>query len=275
MSVQGVPIDEVLAKDFIMVRAALVKRLGGANEAIVWARIHYRCDEDSRVAHDHDGARWWAAAYPALAAETGLSEKQVRTATDRLVTGGFLLAEQHRLTSNYDQTFSYRPVVLGGQVDLPSGADESARVGSSDLPSGADVPSYSDAGTEVETSDAGGADFSPEVIALCSLVAELVRANGHKVGTVGKTWWSACDRMLRLDDYTPEQVATLARWATSHEFWAANIRSMPTLREKASTLRLQRNAELAKRRGRSTVQHGREVHEILAAREGEQLAVTA
>ena len=39
---------------------------------------------------------------------------------------------------------------------------------------------------------------------LCDLLAELIRANGNKVGTVGITWWSAADRLMRLDGYTRE-----------------------------------------------------------------------
>jgi len=50
-------------------------------------------------------------------------------------------------------------------------------------------------------------------------------------------WWQACDRLLRLDNYTAAQVEWMIRWATADEFWSANIRSMPKLREKFSTLK--------------------------------------
>lgn len=92
----------------------------------------------------------------------------------------------------------------------------------------------------VSTSDADATDggsFSDDVHRLCDLLAELVRANGHKVGTVGTTWHQACDRLIRLDGYTPEQIEWIARWATTDEFWAGNIRSMSTLRDKFSTLK--------------------------------------
>ncbi|MFJ4107909.1 hypothetical protein [Oerskovia enterophila] len=90
------------------------------------------------------------------------------------------------------------------------------------------------------TSDADATDggsFSDDVHRLCDLLAELIRANGHKVGTVGTTWHQACDRLIRLDGYTPEQIEWIARWATTDEFWAGNIRSMSTLRDKFSTLK--------------------------------------
>lgn len=261
MNEQGVPIDEITAKDFIMVRAALVKRLGGANEALVWSRVFYRCDEDSRVAHDTDTGRWWAATYDVVGAETGLSAKQARTALDRLVAGGFLLAEQHRLRTNYDQTYSYQPRILGGQMEVPPRADEDAREGDSGLPSGADAPSSETAVEAVEEES-----VAPEVQRLCALLADLVRANGFKVGAVGFTWWQACDRLMRLDGLTAEQVEILARWATSHEFWAVNVRSMPALRKHLDQIRAQRNRDLAKTPKQTTIDHGRSVDQILRER---------
>jgi hypothetical protein len=91
------------------------------------------------------------------------------------------------------------------------------------------------------SSDASGADggevFSADVRRLCELLGELVRANGHPVGVIGKQWWQACERLLRLDGYTPEQIEWMIRWATADEFWSANIRSMSKLREKFSTLK--------------------------------------
>jgi hypothetical protein len=93
---------------------------------------------------------------------------------------------------------------------------------------------------DVDTSDVASDDlppkYSPEISELCEQLAAAVRANGHKVGVVGVKWWSACDRLIRLDGYTVEQVRWMIQWATADEFWSANIRSMPTLREKFSTL---------------------------------------
>lgn len=137
-SPNGVPISEATAKDFMMVRAALVRRLGGADAALVWARIYYRCDSDSRVAHEVDGEMWWRASHADLAKETGLSEKQARTAIDALVTGGFVERAQHG-----GRVYSYRTVTY-----LPIWADtESADMGRSirpdgqtHLPSGAVAP---------------------------------------------------------------------------------------------------------------------------------------
>ncbi|ONI65657.1 hypothetical protein CSIV_05100 [Microbacterium sp. CSI-V] len=92
--------------------------------------------------------------------------------------------------------------------------------------------------TDVTTSDV--VDVLPtsesEVVRLSNMLADAVRANGHKVSVVGQTWWSACDRLMRLDGYSAEQIEWMIRWSTSDEFWSANIRSMSTLRDKFSTL---------------------------------------
>jgi hypothetical protein len=112
---QGVPIDEATAKDFMMVRAALVRRLGGANEALVWTRIDYRAG--SRDAHrTDDGTHWWAASYPTIADETGLTPEQARRAVESLVAGGYLRAEQH---GGFARVRSYAPVFH--LANLPDG----------------------------------------------------------------------------------------------------------------------------------------------------------
>lgn len=83
-------------------------------------------------------------------------------------------------------------------------------------------------------------DDSPTatVLSLCSHLAEKVKVNGHKA-SVGKLWHRACRLLLDKDGYTEEEVARVIDWATADPFWSANIRSMPTLREKFSTLQAQ------------------------------------
>ena len=123
MSEQGVPIAEATAKDFIQVRAALVRRLGGANEALVWTRIDWRADS-ARVAHQtEDGTHWWAATYPEIAEETGLTADQVRRAIERLIEGGFLRADQQH---GFSRKRSYAPV-FAHVADSPDPCGRDAR----------------------------------------------------------------------------------------------------------------------------------------------------
>lgn len=127
-------------------------------------------------------------------------------------------------------------------------------------------PSSSDA----DAPDAGEV-FSDDVHRLCDLLADLVRANGHNVGAVGVVWWRACDRLMRLDGFTAEQVEWVMRWATSDEFWQANIRSMPKLREKFTELKSRALADHRKKatgQRPSRVQQNAEVVRRFAAMDG-------
>lgn len=253
MSEQGVPIEEATAKDFMMVRAALVRRLGGANEALVWTRIDYRANSAKEAHRTDDGTHWWAATYPEIAEETGLTADQARRAVEKLIEGGFLQAEQHH---GFARTRSYAPVFSHLAIS-PDGEDARSKrrdrqIHLADSP---DEPLYRDIEDEdisssVVASDALPSKYSDEVVRLCELLADEVRANGHRVGVVGVKWWAACDRLMRLDGYTVEQVEWMIRWATADEFWAANIRSMPTLREKFSTL----VAQAKRKAGRAAAQ---------------------
>jgi hypothetical protein len=279
---QGVPSD-VLVDDHMQVTAPLVRLLKSANAALVWTRIEYRSRHLAH-AHELDGRAWWEVTSKVLGDETGLSPDAVDRAVSKLVEGGYLLAEQHSLPM---QTMSYSPVIVHsaksriGQGDLRDIADSKSRKRGLQTAKSRIAPIAEEAQeAQEEESDADGADaYSIELRQVCDLVADLVRANGHPVGVVGVRWWAAADRMMRLDGFTIEQIEILARWATSDEFWAANIRSLPTLRAKASTLRLQRNRELQGRGRLSTVEHGRNVDQILRDREAaavdERKAVSA
>lgn len=112
MTMAGVPIEEVTAKDFIMVRAALVRRLGGANEALVFARIHYRTADKPPHVDPVTNEAWWPVSRETLAEETGLSPDQVKRALLKLIQTGAIDWAEHRLGGNYDRTKSYRPILV-------------------------------------------------------------------------------------------------------------------------------------------------------------------
>jgi hypothetical protein len=244
--VAGVPADEVTADDFIMVRAALVRRLGGANEALIWTRIHYRIGRDSQAAHETESGRWWSASYGAIGDEVGLSAKQTRTAIDNLVAGGFLLTEQHRLSGNYDQTYSYQTVIIEGQMHVPKRADEYALEGNSHVPKRADDPSIK------TLKKKSIKDVPPEAVALCDLLEELILANGSKK-PVTTSWANDARKIIEIDKRDPAAAARLIRWCQDDSFWRGNILSMGKFREKYDTLRLQANRELEQRRAQTNI----------------------
>lgn len=120
MNDRGVPASEATSSDFIMVRAALVRRLGGANEALVWTRIDYKVTGKNPPHVDVLGVAWWPASRDELADETGLSPDQAKRAVTSLLAGGFIEQTEHRIGGNYDRTKSYRTVVIG-RDDPPLG----------------------------------------------------------------------------------------------------------------------------------------------------------
>ena len=107
------PIDGNLltATDFIGVRAALVRELGGdANQALVLTRIYFRADKRWREAIEHKGVWWWRATYDTLAEETGLGVQQVRRAVRALIDADYLLAAKLHIHGSSDHTLSYRVI---------------------------------------------------------------------------------------------------------------------------------------------------------------------
>lgn len=122
--------------------------------------------------------------------------------------------------------------------------------------------------------DASDPEFSADVLRLCDLLAELIRLNSNKVGTVGKTWWLACDRLMRLDGYTPAQVEWVMRWSQQNEFWQSNILSMPKLREQFDQLKTRAMNERSTRKPTRTEENLAVIAQY-AAMENQQGEITA
>lgn len=79
----------------------------------------------------------------------------------------------------------------------------------------------------------------PTVEDLCTHLAARIEANGSKRPPVTKRWRQACRLMLDRDQRTPEQIRAAIDWCQADDFWRSNVMSMPKLREKFDTLRLQ------------------------------------
>jgi hypothetical protein len=265
MTEQGVPREEATAKDFMQVRAALVRRLGGANEALVWTRIDWRADS-ARVAHQTaDGTHWWAATYPEIAEETGLSAEQVRRAIDRLVEGGFLRAEQQH---GFSRKRSYAPI-YSHVADSPDGEDARSKRQDRqiDLADSTDVPL-------IETSETG----DTPVVPTGDDVAE-------KLSTIWSIWPPSRRSTRKVVERSLRGALKSADWATIIDaakiharVWAswpaAEVQYVPLL---STWLNQERWTTVAPqpRGGRrlSTVDAGRAADAILA--QHEHLAVTA
>lgn len=71
----------------------------------------------------------------------------------------------------------------------------------------------------------------------CTLLADLVEANGSKRPSINKRWRDAARLLIDKDGRTLDQVLTAIRWCQNDEFWRGNVMSMPKLRDKYDQLR--------------------------------------
>lgn len=96
---------------------------------------------------------------------------------------------------------------------------------------------------EAEDQDAGaqeGQATLPDAVALAQHLMERIQAwkPDWKPPTASalKNWETAIDRMIRLDNRTPERIHQVIDFATGDSFWQPNILSAGKLREKFDTL---------------------------------------
>jgi hypothetical protein len=82
-------------------------------------------------------------------------------------------------------------------------------------------------------------DQRADVSRICDHLAAAIEANGSKRPAVTAKWRSAARLMLDKDGRTEEEIHGAIEWSQRDDFWRANVMSLPTLREKYDTLRLQ------------------------------------
>lgn len=97
---------------------------------------------------------------------------------------------------------------------------------------------------EQETSEAAPqlpdtVQLREDVERVCSHLADRIEGNGSKRPTITKSWRTAARLLLDKDGRTEEQVHGAIDWCQNSDFWRSNVLSMPKLREKYDTLRLQ------------------------------------
>lgn len=94
-------------------------------------------------------------------------------------------------------------------------------------------------GEEREEREDVAAKPRPDVIELCTLLADLIEGNGSKRPTIGQTWLDAARLMIDKDKRDVTKAANLIRWSQESTFWQSTILSMPKFREQYDKLRLQ------------------------------------
>ena len=78
---------------------------------------------------------------------------------------------------------------------------------------------------------------------LCIHLADRIELNTGERPDFGAKWITAARLMIDNDHRAEEQVHKAIDWCQDNEFWRTNILSMPKLREKYLTLRMQAEGE--------------------------------
>jgi len=266
----GVPVNEATAKDFIMVRAALVRRLGGANEALVWSRIEYRASSAKHAHETPDGSLWWAASRAAIAEDVGLTSDQVRRAIETLVQGGFLRAERHH---GADRTMSYSPVFAHG-ADLPDGNSDEAHTphASGELhilheAYTPDAPSIETVKTKAITPIVPTGTIEIAFDRVWDLWPSVRRGTRKKSFPSFQTAVKAHGGIRTVDDLLQVIEQHCAVWST----WpAADLRFVPAMTTWLNQERWTAEPPESRQVKPSTVERGRAADEILKQREAER-----
>ena len=75
---------------------------------------------------------------------------------------------------------------------------------------------------------------------LAKKLYELILVNDSKAKEPNlQKWASDIDKMIRIDNRSPQEIESLIKFAQASNFWKANILSASKLREKATTLSIQ------------------------------------
>lgn len=231
-------------------------------EAISWALNHAPVDNPTSklvlLALANHARPDGSSAFPSvktIVKYTCLSERSVRTHLDKLEQDGVIrrcdqgivaayIDRPDRRPIGYDLCLGVQEVQVGraerGATDTPNGVQEMHERGAPTAPKPYSKP-------KEETVIMSEPDLS-EAERLCNLLAELIVLNGSKRPNVTDKWILEMDRLMRIDNRTPQQIENCIKWSQKHGFWRTVILSPNKLRQKYDQMRLQAEGE---RRNRS------------------------
>lgn len=92
--------------------------------------------------------------------------------------------------------------------------------------------------TETQGKPKGTSDVS-DAERLANLLADLIEKNGSRRPHVTARWITEIDRMIRIDERSPEMIEKAIRWCQQDPFWLSNIMSPLKLRQQFDRIRLQ------------------------------------
>jgi hypothetical protein len=221
------------------------------------------------IAHEADSAGEAEMSAAELAAKCHLGERTVQTAVKDLVAAGELHA---RHGGGRGRHTAYQLIMVNPADPAPIPPSNPADpAGFSETPQNlhpADPAGFSSHRRRSERNPADPAPFEisdvlssstglevaevkevpaiasrPDVDRLCAHLADRIEGNGSRRPSITKRWRDSARLMLDRDGRTEQQVIMAIDWCQGHEFWRANILSMPKLREKYDQLRLQATRE--------------------------------
>ena len=242
----------LMGERVIAVLPALVRKLDSLSDAVVLQQLHYWMD---RTDNEYDGHVWVYKTYDEWSEEIGLGSRQIRYSMQRLENLGLVVSLQldggDRRKSyrvNYDHPFLVeddeqtkrqirRMVEPSDKIVRPSD-----KFGASSDKFGA-CTITTEITTEITHKDSRST-FSSEIVELGDFFMDsLVNVLGLKRKPVTKAWLTDIQRMVNLDERTPDQIKKAITWAHQDTFWAKNILSPAKLREKYDQLRLAAQAQ--------------------------------
>ena len=225
----------------IVLQPALVRALGNIHDAAILQQLHYW---SARAESRHDGEIWVYKTYVDWSEEIGITEKQTKSALQRLELEGIVISCQpegfhrrkwYRISYDHDLFTDY-PSAHTVQSNEPIGPlHEPNRA----IPSAHMVPCNTKNTTETTTEITKYNAETESAIMLSELLADLIADNGSKRPKVSAAWVKSIERMMRIDGRTESQIENAIRWAQADDFWSANILSPDKLRKHYDRMRLQ------------------------------------
>ena len=82
-------------------------------------------------------------------------------------------------------------------------------------------------------------EHRPDVDAVCDAMAASVQRRTGRAPRVTAAWRTQARLMIDRDGRTVDEVTRIIGWVEADDFWRANVLSLPKLRQKFDTLRLQ------------------------------------
>jgi hypothetical protein len=224
--------------------------------AVRWAWANSRASNGSlivmlAIADECGEGEFTEMSIAALTRKCRLSDRAVRMAVKELEALGELSVEPHKgLLSRYAPRQNLpdhpgkicTPAKSADRQNLPDLPREPQVKGTPAKSAGPQISNVfsSTTGSQVaEVKEVPAKLPRPDVDRLCEHLAGRIEANGSRRPNITRKWRDACRLMIDNDGRTEEQIRKAIDWSQDHEFWRANVLSMPKLREKYDQLRLE------------------------------------